>query len=149
MNFSERNWTPAEAEFFAEQEIVEIVPNFRGKELVFIQGTFGPFKPAKPVNVPLWLAVYLKQRKRCDIQTPTWLDVEFLKKVRAEDKANGTVFSNALPHYYAEIASLILHECENQIPNSKQIKSVLEDIQEQRREKLHKILRNIDAETPV
>lgn len=67
MNFAQRNWTPAESEFFAEQELIEIVPNFRGNKLEFIQGTFGPFKPAKPVNVPLWLAVYLKQRKRCDI----------------------------------------------------------------------------------
>lgn len=83
---------------------MEIVPNFRGNQLTFIQGTFGPFKPAKPVHVPIWLAVYLKQRKRCEIQTPLWLDVEFLKKVRAEDKANGKAFSNALPYYYAEIA---------------------------------------------
>jgi GINS complex subunit 2 len=89
MNIGTRSWTPAETEFFAEQELVEIVPNFRGNSLSFVQGTFGPFKPAKPVSVPLWLAVYLKQRKRCDIQIPAWLDIEFLKKVRAEDKANG------------------------------------------------------------
>lgn len=48
----------------------------------FISGTYGPFKPAKPVTVPLWLAVYLKQRKKCDVQTPNWMDVEYLKKVR-------------------------------------------------------------------
>jgi len=149
MNTGERLWTPAESEFFAEQEIVEIVPNFRGAKMNFISGSFGPFKPAKPVNVPLWLAVYLKQRKRCDIQMPTWLDVDFLKKVRAEDKANGLQFSPALPYYYNEIAQLLLHECMEEIPNHKQLKSVLEDIQEQRKDKLSKVLKQIEGETPV
>ena len=53
-------WTQAEKEFFCEDEIVEIIPNFRGDKLNLISGKFGPFKPAKPVNVPLWLAIYLK-----------------------------------------------------------------------------------------
>ena len=56
------NYTPAEKEFFAEDEIIEIQPNFRGEKMEFISGTFGPFFPAKPTSVPLWLAVYLKQR---------------------------------------------------------------------------------------
>ncbi len=57
-----RNITPAENEFFAEDVCVDIIPSFRGAALEMIGGTFGPFKPAKPVSVPLWLAVYLKQR---------------------------------------------------------------------------------------
>ena len=61
------NYTPAENEFFAENELVEIQPNFRGSKLNFISGSFGPFKPAKPINVPLWLAVYLKQRQKCQV----------------------------------------------------------------------------------
>ena len=59
------NLTPQENEFLCEDELVEIQPNFRGDKLCFIQGTFGPFKPAKPIHVPLWLAVYLKQRQKC------------------------------------------------------------------------------------
>ncbi len=128
MNITQRNWTPAESEFFAEAEMIEIIPNFRGGKLEFITGTFGDFKPAKPVTVPLWLGIYLKQRKRCEVQIPSWLDVEFLKKVRAEDKEMKNVFSNALPYYYAEIAQLLLTECEDTITNAKQVRSVLEDI---------------------
>ncbi len=67
MNLTQRSWTPAESEFFAENELVEIIPNFRGGKLEFLSGTFGEFKPAKPVSVPLWLAIFLKQRKRCEI----------------------------------------------------------------------------------
>ena len=59
------NYTPAELEFACEDELIEIQPNFRGEKLQFISGTFGPFKPGKPIKVPLWLAVYLKQRKKC------------------------------------------------------------------------------------
>ena len=72
------NWTPAENEFFAEEEMIEISPSFRGDELHFIGGTYGPFKPAKPVSVPLWLAVYLRTRQKCTILMPLWFDVAFL-----------------------------------------------------------------------
>ena len=119
MNFTTRNWTPAESEFFAENELIEIIPNFRGGEMKFIQGSFGPFKPAKPVTVPLWLAIYLKQRKRCEVQIPSWLDLEFLKKVRKEDKESKTAFSDSLPYYYLEIAHLLLYECEDEFINHK------------------------------
>ena len=149
MNFSQRNWTPAESEFFAESELIEIIPNFRGDKLKFISGTFGPFKPAKPVTVPLWLAIYLKQRKRCDVQLPNWLDLEFLKKVRMEEMEQTQAFSESLPYYYAETAHLLLHECEDEFTNYKQVKSVLEDIVEARNEKLNRILKNIDPATPV
>ena len=36
MNFTTRNWVPAESEFFAENEFIEIIPNFRGDKLKFI-----------------------------------------------------------------------------------------------------------------
>ena len=57
-----RNLTSGENEFFAENEFIDIIPSFRGPQLEFVGGTFGPFKPAKPVQVPLWLAIYFKQR---------------------------------------------------------------------------------------
>ncbi len=58
MNY--KNYTPAENEFFAENELIQIIPNFKEEAFTFVSGTFGPFRPAKPVTVPLWLAVYLK-----------------------------------------------------------------------------------------
>lgn len=80
---------------------------------------------------------------------PAWLDLSYLKKVRAEDKENGALFSNALPYYYAEIAQLLLHECEAEMASHKQLRSVLEDITQARKDKLNKTLKMIDAETPV
>ena len=83
-----RNWTPAENEFFAENELIEVLPLFKGDEFKFVSGTFGPFRANIPILVPLWLAVYLKQRNKCDIQVPNWLDVEFLQKVTTEEKSS-------------------------------------------------------------
>ena len=42
---------------------------------MFLQGEVGPFQPQVPVEVPLWLAVNLKQRQKCRIITPDWMDV--------------------------------------------------------------------------
>ena len=42
---------------------------------MFSQGEVGPFQPQVPVEVPLWLAVNLKQRQKCRIITPDWMDV--------------------------------------------------------------------------
>ncbi len=56
------------------------------------------------------------------------MDVDFLKKVRNEEQVEKVTFSNALPHYYFEIAHLLLTECSNEFANHQQVKSVLEDI---------------------
>lgn len=38
------------------------------------QGTFGPFEPQIPVEVPLWLAISLKKQHKCQVKAPDWLD---------------------------------------------------------------------------
>ena len=58
--------------------------------------------------------------------------------MRKEDKEAKNEFSNALPYYYAELASLLLNECEDEFTNHSQVKSVLEDITEGRKEKLNR-----------
>lgn len=39
------------------------------------QGDLGPFNPGLPVQVPLWLAINLKQRQKCRLLPPEWMDV--------------------------------------------------------------------------
>ena len=39
------------------------------------QGDLGPFNPGLPVQVPVWLALNLKQRQKCRILPPPWMDV--------------------------------------------------------------------------
>ena len=40
----------------------------------------GPFKPGISLSCPLWLAVNLKQRQRCRIVCPAWMEVFFATK---------------------------------------------------------------------
>lgn len=39
------------------------------------QGDLGPFNPGLPIDVPVWLALNLKQRQKCRIIPPEWMDV--------------------------------------------------------------------------
>ena len=73
-------------EFFASEELIDIVPNFKGEQFKFVSGTYGPFRPSKPVTIPLWLALHLKERKKCNIKAPIWLDYELLTKIKEEEK---------------------------------------------------------------
>ncbi len=41
-----------------------------------IKGEFGPFRPNKPILVPLWLALYFKNRNKCRIMPPEFLIYE-------------------------------------------------------------------------
>ena len=56
------------------------------------------------------------------------MDVDYLKKVRAEEREQKDTFSDAVPHYYFEISHLLLTESSNEFPQHQQVKSVLEDI---------------------
>ena len=40
-----------------------------------LQGEIGPFNASLPTEVPLWVAIFLKQRRKCRIQPPDWMDV--------------------------------------------------------------------------
>lgn len=87
---------PAEVEFLAERELVTIIPNFSENKIClisvatftqpklmlslalvssFLQGDFGPFNPAMHTQVPLWMAINLRQRRKCRIEPPPWLNV--------------------------------------------------------------------------
>eukprot|EP01117_Protostelium_nocturnum_P014206 TRINITY_DN5384_c0_g1_i2.p1 TRINITY_DN5384_c0_g1~~TRINITY_DN5384_c0_g1_i2.p1 ORF type:complete len:115 (-),score=39.80 TRINITY_DN5384_c0_g1_i2:476-820(-) len=66
---------PSDVDFFAEDEKITIEPNFNMEAVTFISGTLGPFKTLQKTEVPLWLAVELKQKRKCNIVIPSWLTV--------------------------------------------------------------------------
>lgn len=77
---------PEEVEFLGEKQLVTIIPSFTSEPIHLISGDFGPFRAGLPVKVPLWVAVNLKQQKRCKIQPPAWMDVETLEAIKNEEK---------------------------------------------------------------
>lgn len=78
---------PAEVEFIAEKTNIQVIPNFNHTNVIhLISGDVGPFRAGLPILVPLWMAVNLKQRQKCRILTPEWMDVEKLEQKKEEEK---------------------------------------------------------------
>ena len=56
------------------------MPNF--STLYPLEGDVGPFRVGQPLQVPLWMALNLRQRQKCRIVQPEWMTPERLKAAR-------------------------------------------------------------------
>eukprot|EP00243_Klebsormidium_subtile_P004760 TRINITY_DN1890_c0_g1_i2.p1 TRINITY_DN1890_c0_g1~~TRINITY_DN1890_c0_g1_i2.p1 ORF type:complete len:124 (-),score=9.12 TRINITY_DN1890_c0_g1_i2:512-883(-) len=99
-------FSPSEVEFQAEDELIDILPNFRLDALYMIQGEFGPFRPQIPTTVPIWLAVLLKKRGKCSIQLPEWMSVDELTRVIGREQEHVAEF-HPVHYHYIEIAQIL------------------------------------------
>lgn len=143
--------TAAFLEFMAEDELITIIPNFKSKTFHFISGDYGPLDPSIPVDVPLWLAVYLKQNQRCQIQCPEWLEAENIAHL-LEKERNEPGFV-PLAYHYVEIGSLLLDAAPDDIKESQKVMTLLMDLQNVRQEKIRKgmgivLQRTADGDVP-
>ncbi|KFQ32281.1 DNA replication complex GINS protein PSF2, partial [Merops nubicus] len=71
-------------------------------------GDLGPFNPGLPVEVPVWLAINLKQRQKCRLIPPDWMDVEKLEEIRDRERQEDTFTPMPSP-YYMELTKLLLN----------------------------------------
>lgn len=126
---------PAEVEFLAEKESITIVPNFSQDQIYLIGGDIGPFNPSLPVGVPLWLAVNLKQRQKCRIVPPDWMDVEKLETKKTEETEEA-FFTEMPSPYYMEVTQLLLKCATDDIPRADDIRTLVKDIWDLRMAKL-------------
>lgn len=126
---------PAEVEFLAEKELVTIIPNFSHNKLYLISGDIGPFNPGLPLDVPLWLAVNLKQRQKCRIQPPEWMDVETLEAKKQEEK-DSAVFESVMNPHFMEISKLLLTHAADDITNADEVHALIKDLWDIRAAKL-------------
>ncbi|XP_055001035.1 DNA replication complex GINS protein PSF2 isoform X2 [Sorex araneus] len=139
----------AEVEFLAEKELVTIIPNFSLDKIYLIGGELGPFLPGLPLQVPLWLAMNLKQRQKCRLVPPEWMDVgrdragqrvgnatspgrvstsEKLEKVRDQERQEETFTPVPSPHYM-ELTRLLLSQAD-------EIRTLVKDVWDTRTAKL-------------
>jgi len=130
----------ADIEFIAEKELVKIVPNFALDTIYFISGDIGPLQPGLPIEVPLWLAINLKQRQKCQIHPPDWLDIDKLESLK-DDEINNDFFVKLPNEHFREIAHLLLMNASDNISNADQIRTLVKDIWDIRAAKLRS---NID-----
>ncbi|EEY56943.1 DNA replication complex GINS protein PSF2, putative [Phytophthora infestans T30-4] len=135
----------SETEFLAEQELILIMPQFHLRDnngmLNFIGGNFGPFQPGITTHVPLWLAIMLKQLNKCRILPPSWLSVDYLTS-QLEREKKSEVFEE-LPFHYLEVASLLLKNAPDDLDQGEHLRSLLEDLQNVRQDKIRNGLTKI------
>lgn len=131
--------------FIAENESITITPSFATENAIrLVQGSFGPFEPDVPVDVPIWLAIMLKRQKQCRIIQPAWLTAELLTE-RVEEQRKQKDFIE-LPFYYVEIFTLLsLHGAED-IIDFEIISSLMADLQEIRHGILVEFLKSNDLD---
>jgi GINS complex subunit 2 len=97
-----------QCEFLAEQQPIDILPNFNEPILHLIGGDFGPFEAGIVARgVPVWLAVYLKKCHKCKILAPSWLTIDELHAMVSAEKATDTF--TPVPEHFCELAHILLH----------------------------------------
>lgn len=133
---------PAEAEFLAESELITISPLQRLPMIQLITGSFGPFKPPRKCEVPLWLAITLKSRGKCIIEPPSWLNIANIS-AKIEHEKTHSEFSS-LPYHYIEIAHILLDCAADDIPDANKLRILFKDFRDIRLPKSRLGLKNLD-----
>ncbi|TGZ67498.1 hypothetical protein CRM22_004767 [Opisthorchis felineus] len=118
---------PAELEFLAEDEPVQIIPRFKLDAIQLLPYSAGPFYPNVPVTVPLWVAVYLRQQQKCRIIPPDWMTVERLTQCKDREESDSSCTDP--PHrQYMEITTLLLHHAPDDMQNPESIRAIVRDL---------------------
>ncbi|KAI3379118.1 hypothetical protein SNEBB_011463 [Seison nebaliae] len=126
---------PAEIEFLAEDELIDIIPNFTHPQLNLVANEIGPFSPNLPTKVPLWIAIYLKEKQKCTIIAPGWMSIENLKLLK-QNEMDSPVFVEMPSEHYKEIVHSLSYYCGMDIKDIDEIKTLIKDIWDIRMSKL-------------
>ena len=138
-------FTGAEMEFLAEEELVTVVPNMSFRDpLLCMGGTYGPFVPMRQCQVPLWLALLLKEKKKCSIRPPEWMQKGNLQEVLRAEQQEESKFE-PMPLHYVEIGKLLLQHAPEDVNEFTEVQSLLEDIQEIRLAKIFSQLKKLSG----
>ncbi|CAH1957684.1 unnamed protein product [Acanthoscelides obtectus] len=137
-----------EVEFLGEKQIITVVPTFNSPVLHLISGDVGPFRAGLPTNVPMWLAVQLKQRQQGKIQAPDWMDIDRLTEMKENEKQSQTFTKMPSDHYMVE-AKILLDCASDDIPRADEIRTIIKDIWDIRMSKIrtsvNKLIKNADS----
>ncbi|KAF7775702.1 hypothetical protein Agabi119p4_4095 [Agaricus bisporus var. burnettii] len=134
--------TPPELELIATQQLIEIIPLVSMEKTVFISGAYGPLRPPNKAQVPLWIAVNLKMKRKCHIVPPSWFTVDYLQD-RLSLETSNPAFSE-LPFRYMEISKILLDVASDDLEQPDKLRSLLKDLREARQAKSREGLKQLD-----
>uniref|UniRef100_A0A1B6CNC0 DNA replication complex GINS protein PSF2 n=1 Tax=Clastoptera arizonana TaxID=38151 RepID=A0A1B6CNC0_9HEMI len=127
---------PSEIEFLAEQQKISIIPKFTSNSTVhLISGDVGPFRAGLPVVVPIWIAINLRQRQKCRIVPPDWMNVDVLLEKKEEEK-NNRLFTKMPDEHYMQVTQMLLSVAGDDIERSDEIRTAIKDLWDIRISKL-------------
>eukprot|EP01126_Amoeba_proteus_P040434 TRINITY_DN4312_c0_g2_i8.p1 TRINITY_DN4312_c0_g2~~TRINITY_DN4312_c0_g2_i8.p1 ORF type:complete len:192 (-),score=26.94 TRINITY_DN4312_c0_g2_i8:450-1025(-) len=132
-------FTATQTQFLAEDEPITIYPTVSFPQVRLISGNVGPFKPNEPQIVPLWLALMLRQRRKCIIEPPNWFTKEYLTALRDRERQDKNCFIKLPSYHFIEIAVLLLENAESDVigqSKTDEMRSLLEDLWSERENKL-------------
>lgn len=137
--------TMQECEFFAENTLITIIPNFKQQGMPLLCGFFGPFRPSVPISVPFWLAIFLKRQQKCHIIPPPWMDLEVLK-LKFQFESQNEDFSD-IDYYYMEISSLLFVHAKDDVNNHTTVCRLIQDLHNLRTSKIRIGLQKLTPNT--
>ncbi|WWC58592.1 uncharacterized protein I303_101135 [Kwoniella dejecticola CBS 10117] len=127
--------TPDELTFLAEEETIDIVPLFSMTRVRLLSGIYGPFQPPSAAQVPLWLALSLKRKRKCRIVPPDWLGIDRLQTLLKEERENAESFCS-LPRRFIETSKVLLDVAPDDLMQPSTLRSLLKDLREVRQAKI-------------
>lgn len=115
--------------FVTQKHHVTIIPSFSTVDPIHLLiGSFGPFRSNLEIDVPLWLALELKQQGKCRLTPPPWLTVEQLEALCEKQKSEPELIK--LPHdEMFEIGYIFLNKAPNDLTSHMKVRSRLEDLE--------------------
>jgi GINS complex subunit 2 len=126
---SSSSMSPYQWHGFASHEVeVQIIPKFTMERLDFISKPYGPFYPNYPVNVPLWLALYLRETNSCTITPPYELTVAFLQEKLAEEQRSNEGLNAVSPQFF-DVARQLLRFAPTDIPDAAEVHRLVDELE--------------------
>ena len=100
----------------------------------------GPFKPGLPLEVPLWLATHLRQRQKCRILQPDWMDPAVLEAAK-EAEAAEPLFTDLPggPNMFV-LTNCLMDVAVSDLSRADEVKTLVKDIWDIRQSKLRYII---------
>ncbi|KAK6528846.1 DNA replication protein psf2 [Orbilia ellipsospora] len=134
MALPHQHLTPQEVAFICESELITIVPRQRLGSLNLISIDTRPLVPPQRADVPLWLAVFLRKQKRCNVVPPDWLTVDNLERL-VKEESDSPAFSK-MPWRWMEVAEILLDTCAEDLISPSEIALHIRSLRELRQAKI-------------
>lgn len=112
--------------------------------LLTSQRSVSPLKVMMDIEVPLWIALILKEQDKCNLIPPPWLNWSNLNRVYKEEVHNKYRFSQ-LPWNWQEVALTFLRFAPDDIDEPiSRLFSILQDLKEIRKVKAQRGLKELN-----